>query len=359
MGTVSVVIPVARPTERLLRCLDALARQHLQPEEVVVVTAAMGEVRLAGVQRPKIRSVPCPAPPSFCRAVNVGIQATRSDWVLMLNDDVIVSPDCLQQLLAGIPADARIGMVCGKLLAGDGRTIDSTGQFVSRARTALERGYGEVDRGQFDTPGDVFSVPGAAALYRRRMLDELAERGQYFDERFGMYLEDLDFGRRAQRAGWRAYYVPDAVGVHLRGATAKTRPPRWRWLRRYYLPWLSPELQARYVVNRYRLMAKHDTWWRLLKDSPWILWYELRLWAYLLCAEPRTLRLLWDALWQAVRLRADPTPSAASSAEYTGDGVVQQRGGDSGEACGGRCFRGPPAIRRPLRRSNTNVGSRP
>ena len=296
---VSVIIPILDVSERLARCVDTLSSQTSRPYEVVVVSSGLSEAGDIDRRWPGIRLVACPLPTSFTRAVNHGIVSTAAEWILLLNDDVVLAESFLEALLAGLPADDRIGMVCGKLLSADGRVIDSTGQFVSRTRTAVERGHGEVDRGQFDAPGYVFSAPGAAALYRRRMLEELAVEDRYFDEDLGMYLEDLDLGWRAQRAGWRAYYVPDAVGFHARGATAKTRQPRWRWLRRYYLPWLSPELQARYIVNRYQLITKYDSPSSLLKDSPWLIGYELRLWLYLLCCEWRTVAQVWQ-VWRGV-----------------------------------------------------------
>ncbi len=297
--TVSVVIPTLGASIRLAGCLEALNTQTLGPGEVVVVSA--GHVRCEPLGKPRIpiKYLSSPGPALFCRLVNCGITATNGAWILLLNDDVILAPPFLERLLAGIPLNKRVGMACGKLLAPDGRTIDSTGQFVSRARTAFERGHGHIDRGQFETPDYVFSAPGAAALYRRSMLEALAVSGTYFDETLGMYLEDLDLGWRAQRAGWRVYYVPDAVASHARGATAKTRHPRWSWLRGYYLPHLSPELQSRYILNRYALMKKYDSPISLLWDGPWILWYEVRLWAYLCCCEWETLGLLWNA-----RLRA-------------------------------------------------------
>ena len=248
-------------------------------------------------RRAEGKVIPCGGAFSFCRAANLGIAAAGGEWILLLNDDVVPAPSFLERLVADVPDDDRIGMVCGKLLAPDGRTIDSTGQFLSRARTARERGHRAIDAGQFDVAGEVFSVPGAAALYRRRMLDSLVvgER-QYFDERLSMYLEDLEFGWRAQRAGWRAYYVPGAIATHARGATAKRQTTAWPWVRRFYLPALSPKLQVRYILNRYRLIATYDTFLSLLRDSPWLLWYELRLWAYLLCLERRTLHLFMRVL---------------------------------------------------------------
>jgi len=301
--TLSIVIPTCGNSGRLRSCLASLAGQGVGPFEIVLVSSATQELRDLLSEWPATRLVACPDPFSFSQAVNRGIASTSGEWVLVLNDDVVLEPTFLERLVPEVPADVSIGMVCGKLLSADGGHIDSTGQFVSRARTARERGHGEPDRGQYDVAGDVFSVPGAAALYRRRMLEALAIGGQYFDEDLGMFLEDLDLGWRAQRAGWRAYYVPEAVGFHTRGATAKTRRPRWSWLRRYYLPWLRPELQARYILNRYRLMARYDSMWSLLRDAPWILWYELRLWSWLVCFERKTLRLVVGALIGAARAR--------------------------------------------------------
>lgn len=287
---VSIVIPTTGPSPRLRLCLESISRQAWASAHVVVV----GQTEALSPQDcgPAYTWLVCPLPWSFARAVNQGIAATTSRWVLLLNDDVQLAPAFLEQLASGTPQDDRIGMICGKLLRPDGRTIDSTGQFLSRARTAHERGYGQIDRGQFDQPGAVFSVPGACALYRRAMLDALAAGGQCFDETLGTYLEDLELGWRAQRAGWRASYVPTAVAYHARGATAKTKPPRWRWLRRYYLPWLPPALQARYVRNRYRLIRRHDTLSGLLRNAPWLLAYELRMWGYLLSVSPQVLRHL-------------------------------------------------------------------
>lgn len=296
MTSIAVIIPSSGAPECLIGCLEALAKQTRTPEDIVVVGPAAVAVGDALNRCIGARWLPFNELFSFSETVNRGIDATRSDWVLLLNDDVVLEPTFLERLLAQLPGDEQIGMACGKLLAADGRRLDSTGQFVSRARTAKERGHGEADYGQFEKPGFVFSAPAAAALYRRRMLEDVAVKGQYFDEQFGMYLEDLDLGIRAQRAGWRAYYVPGAVGRHMRGATAKSRRRPWPWLRHYYLPWLAPQLQARYALNRYALMAKHDSAFSLLKNVPWIVWYELKLWAYFLIASRKTFFLVVDDL---------------------------------------------------------------
>ena len=125
------------------------------------------------------------------------------------------------------------------------------------------------------------------------MLNELTYNDTgAFDEHFGTFLEDMELGVRAQRAGWKGFYIPQAVAFHTRGATTKRREPRWAWLNRYSLPQLSEKHQARYILNRYRLMRMYDRPRSLAADLPWILAYELRLWGYLFCFEPRTVSLL-------------------------------------------------------------------
>ena len=328
LPAVGVVIPAKEASsERLARCLEALDTQTVRAAETVVVVP--WRVPIPKDRWPWVRFMYCPNPPSFCRAVNAGIAATGTSWVLLLNDDVVVEPDFVERLLGGIPSDGRIGMVCGKLLSADGRRIDSAGQFMSLALTAYDRGHGCRDTERFNAPGYVFSAQGAAALYRREMLWDLGGDGCYLDESFGMYYEELDLAWRAQRVGWRAYYVPDAIARHARGATAKTRTPRWSWLRRYYLPWLAPKLQARYVLNRYRLMARYETLLRLLTRLPWVVWCEARLWAYLVvCARP-TIRLLRRSLSMGRHrgspfVRRRPVPYNHTG---TSDGYERRRSG--------------------------------
>src|SRR3989338_6010416 len=86
----------------------------------------------------------------------------------------------------------KIGMVSGKLLRSDRRIIDSAGLFLSCWRTAKERGYGLKDRGQFEKEEYVFGVNGAAAFYRKKMLDEIKLGSEYFDSDFHIFYEDLD-----------------------------------------------------------------------------------------------------------------------------------------------------------------------
>ena len=109
----------------------------------------------------------------YCQALNNGIEASKGDFVLCLNDDVILDKRFIEEALKGFIIDERIGMVSGKVLRSDGKTIDSTGLFLSIWRTAKERGYGLRDIGRYERKKYIFGVNGAVAFYRREMLEQI------------------------------------------------------------------------------------------------------------------------------------------------------------------------------------------
>jgi hypothetical protein len=220
------------------------------------------------------------------------------DFILCLNNDVILDRDYLKEALSGAGIDDKIGMVSGKILRMDKKTIDSTGLFLGRNRKAVERGYGKIDKGQYDKPGYVFGVSGACAFLRRSMLDDIKDENGYFDERFGMYYEDLDLCWRANKKGWKAYYNPKAIAYHLRGGTTVgcsaitspdkvgTKQSQYTGLLRRLAPRndifsrLSDDLQKKYIINRYRCMIKNDSIFGFLINLPFILCYNTKLWIY-------------------------------------------------------------------------------
>ena len=207
------------------------------------------------------------------------------------------------------------GMVTGKLLRFDGVTLDSAGQFLARSRKTVERGYDSTDEGQFEEAGYVFSVCGAAALYRRAALEQVAPDGQVFDDDFFAFHEDLDLGWRAQRLGWRGWYEPQARARHFRGSTDAARQAGSH---RRRLTTLPDEVAYHAVKNRYLAMIKNDTATRVLLDLPFILGREILLWSFLLLRRPQVgWRVLTNGAcrrraWQHRRQLAVLRRSAAS-----------------------------------------------
>ena len=137
----------------------------------------------------------------YAKALNKGIENSIGDFILALNDDVILDKKYIQEALFGFYIGNDVGMVSGKILRRDRLTIDSTGLFLSPWRTARERGYSRKNNGQFNSQGHIFGVSGAIGFYRRKMLDNIKIGEDYFDSDFRMFYEDLDIAWRAHLFG--------------------------------------------------------------------------------------------------------------------------------------------------------------
>ena len=161
----------------------------------------------------------------FAKAHNQGFVLRKSDYVLVLNPDVILEPDFLEKLLTTAENKKRGFSFGGKLLkikSGNQeigekiktKIIDSTGLKITPLFRAIDRGEGEIDKGQYDLQKEVFGISGACVLYRKKTLKRIG----FFDESFFAYKEDVDLAWRSRLYGLRSYYVPAAIAYHYRGA---------------------------------------------------------------------------------------------------------------------------------------------
>jgi len=277
---VSIIIVNYNQKDLLKKCLDSARGQDFQDIEVIVVDNASsdGSAEMIGTYYPKVGLIRNTRNLLLCKAYNQGIKKSKGDFVLCLNNDVILDRGYLQEAISAAGLDGKIGMVSGKILRMDKETIDSTGLFPGRNRKAVERGYGKQDKGQFDKPGYIFGVSGAAAFFRRRMLEDIKDENGYFDERFEMYYEDLDLSWRAQKIGWKAYYAPRARAYHVRAATALGRAPGDAPI----FPDLPGELKKRYIRNRHLCIKKNDGLLGYLLNLPFIVLYDIKLFLYMI-----------------------------------------------------------------------------
>ena len=246
----------------LEQCLRSIQRQTYPSREVIVVDQGSSDGTAAHVARhfPDVQLIANSENTLYCRGQNQAIRATRGEHVLVLNNDAVLHPDFLARAVQTMGQGERTGMVCGKVLSWDARHLDGAGQHAGFWCQPKDRGYRQRDRGQFDAPAEVFGPGGAAPLFRRAMLEEIADEGAYFDEKLGCFYEDLDLAARAQRRGWRARYDPQAVAYHYRGATAQGPRPHWHWLAAFDAAALPRPLRLRYLRNRWRLLVKHRGW---------------------------------------------------------------------------------------------------
>lgn len=261
---VSVAVINYNGDPHLEGCLRAARAQSYENIELFVIDNAStdGSADAVAGSFPEVRLIRNEANQGFCRAFNQGVRLSTGEFVMPLNPDVLMNKDFVAYMVAAARQGKKIGAVSGKLLRDEGGAIDSTGLLLGRSRRPKDRGQGERDRGQYDQPGEVFAACGAAPLYRREMLEDVAVEGEYMDESFFIYYDDVDLGWRARLLGWRCVYAPEAVAYHLRGGLDRiSRGSR-----------SSDRMQIKVhaIKNRYLMIVKNESFGGLVWDLPFI-----------------------------------------------------------------------------------------
>ncbi|HUS93939.1 MAG TPA: glycosyltransferase family 2 protein [Patescibacteria group bacterium] len=216
--TASIIIPNWNGLQHLETCLAALMKQTTSDIEVIVVDNGSNDGSTPYIRQnfPTILLVELGENRGFTGACNAGYTVARGKYIILLNNDTEVDPEWLGQLLGAFDRHPDAGILASKIMLFDRRDyFHAAGDFYRLDAIPGNRGVWQKDTGQFDTEEQVFSACGAAAAYRRDMLDEIG----FLDDRFYFSCEDIDLGWRAHMAGWKAIYVPTAVVYHKLKAT--------------------------------------------------------------------------------------------------------------------------------------------
>ncbi len=224
--SVSVTIVTFNSDRYIVRCLESVLRQTRQPLEIIVVdncsTDQTRNLLVRYADRAKVYFED--ANTGFCKGQNKAIGISHGDWVLTLNPDAVLEPDFIDQLLVAAEQDPAVGTVCGKLIslrkdpdAPEVVFLDSTGIYFTPEMRHFDRGWHEPDDGRYSRVEYVFGASAAAAMYSRKMIDDISYPEGFFDPDFFSYREDADVAWRAQLLGWRCLYTPLALGHHVRG----------------------------------------------------------------------------------------------------------------------------------------------
>ena len=212
MREVSIVIPNYNGKHFLEDCLKAVFEQDIKDQEVIVVDNGSTDGSLEYLKTvPGVRTIVLDKNYGFCRAVNEGIKAADSEYVILLNNDTEVDKNFASKLLTSIKADEKIFSCSSKMIQFHNRNLmDDAGDYYCALGWAFGRGKGAAIEA-YDEPVDLFAACGGAAIYRKKMLESLG----YFDEDHFAYLEDIDIGYRARIHGFRNVYAPKAVVYHV------------------------------------------------------------------------------------------------------------------------------------------------
>lgn len=298
-------------------CLNSLLAQDYKNVELVVLdnNSLDQTIPLLKSEFPQIKLIESNENLGFGGGHNEILRQTDGEFYACLNIDMIFEPNFLSELVKKINENSIYGSVGGKVKRWDflnfkkqstpnsevGKTnfIDSIGLRILRSHRFEDIGQGEVDYGQFDHEKSVFGISGAAALFRKKALEDVAfknlENGktEYFDESMFLYKEDIDLAYRLQWAGWKSQYTPNAIGFHDRTTSS---------LGQKTFDILKNRTKKSSKINRWSflshqiLLKKNFSSSFSIKVRQATFWYNLKVFTYLFFLETETLFQLYKML---------------------------------------------------------------
>ncbi len=256
----------------------------------------------------------------FAGGHNQAYRESNGEYFLLLNQDMYLQPNCLQDMVEFLGKNTEVASVSPRLMkwdfakiASDGlnksfsNQIDALGLKIFRNRRVIEQ-YTQFDWDELKSDPrfhwddsilqtlEVFGASGAFPMMRRSIIDKVAFIGsQFLDESYHAYKEDVDLSYRLQEAGFKSFILLNTVAYHDRsGAGPKEMDDKVAIDNRKKQ---SPWVQYHSYKNHLRTIYKNEYWQNLILDFPWILWYELKKFVYLLIFDRVVLKGLKE-VWQ-------------------------------------------------------------
>ncbi len=208
---VTIIIPNYNGYAYLEDCLNALKPQISEKVHVLVVDNGSTDESVSFLQNcAEVDTIFLSENTGFCGAVNTGIKASTTKYVILLNNDTQVLPGYVDALVEAMEQDEQIFSGSAKMLQMHApKLIDDAGDEYCALGWAFSRGKGKRTE-LYDGAAEVFAACGGASIYRREVFEQIG----YFDALHFAYLEDIDIGYRARIFGYRNVYVPKAQVLH-------------------------------------------------------------------------------------------------------------------------------------------------
>lgn len=256
----SIIVVNYNSRNDLEACLPSVCSQSIDDYEVIVIDNDSTDDSISYVREefPDVRLIPNAENRWYAGGNNVGLEAARGEYLVILNPDVEVDHEWLEHLLEPFDRDATVGLTTSRVVRFDDRSrLNTCGNRAHYTGLGFCRGLNE----PVDTYSDKERVPavsGCAFAIRRDMYEQIGG----FDETFEMYLEEMDLSWRARLAGYDIVHVPSSIVYH-----------------KYELS-VSPQKLFRLERNRYLVLCKHLTVRTLLVLLPSLLLTEVLVWMY-------------------------------------------------------------------------------
>jgi GT2 family glycosyltransferase len=217
MPKASVIIVNYNGKNLIRGCLRALLRQSLKNFEAVIVDNASSDESLYKIKEflkktsmsHRVKIISLGGNLGFTGGSTEGFKYAQGAYIAALNNDAEPHGRWLEELVKAMDGDPSVGICASKMIVHGTDIIDSAGDGFS---TAL-RGFGEGEQQKSFLCNEkkyVFGACGGAALYRRKMIEDVG----FLDQDFFLIHEDIDLNFRAQLNEWKVLYVPTAVVYH-------------------------------------------------------------------------------------------------------------------------------------------------
>lgn len=279
----SIIIPNWNGKELLKDCLDSIKNQSA---EIILVDNGSTDdsVSYVGENFPEIKIVKLKKNFGFAKAINEGVKISKSEYVILLNNDTKVDKDFVKSLSECADQHPEVISVNPKLLNFyDTKIIDGVGIEINEVGQARSIGWEEKDQGQYEKEEYIFGATGGAALFRRKDFVKVG----LFDENYFMYSEEVDFAFRAQFLGYKSIFCPKAKVFHKHKATSKKLPQNLEyWQFRNMSQTIIKDFPAEILLKKWRWLKiilvhlntifyqlKNGFWWAPILADLWILFH--------------------------------------------------------------------------------------
>ncbi|MCP4360747.1 MAG: glycosyltransferase family 2 protein [Chloroflexi bacterium] len=215
--SVCVIITNWNQAQHTIECLETVYRQEYRPFTPLVVDNGSTDDTVARVKEtyPQTEILTLPENLGPTGGYNSGFRYALEqgfDFIFLLNNDTLLAPDCISELMKEAQSAADIGLVMPKIYyADEPKRIWSVGGWENQWNYEVQRpGENQLDEGQWEEAVDIDDAPFCAVLLTRNLLETVGLP----DDNFFLYYEDRDFSRRAQEAGFRLRLAPKATMWH-------------------------------------------------------------------------------------------------------------------------------------------------
>ena len=302
MAKIQIQIVTWNSLRYMVDCLESLMRQTFRDFSVLIIdnSSEDGTVEFVRGHYPTVSILQNFKNFGFSKANNQGFALAKSEYVLVMNPDVILADNFLEELVDFADQHPESGSFGGKIMklfseAVDkddeiglresirSSVLDSTGLKIFKSRRVINRGEGEKDKGQYNRTEEVFGLSGACVLYRTLALRETVVRNEFFDQDFFAYKEDIDLSWRLRLYGWSSWYCPRAVCHHHRRFSGY----QGRGLKKIKESRrdVSKMLRTASFKNHHLMIVKNDQLINVVLTLPWYIGRELTLIGYVLIFE--------------------------------------------------------------------------